>query len=214
MVRVISSREDGLLGPRTLQVQVQRRRVGLLGSRRWVNACPTSTVPVAETPGSAPLPTGPIADLPTPDPAPLAPGPVVDSQIPGPSGAGAQGAFNWREKRFFLTSQCPPTSEADEEPGIATLLEDATEEDATEEGAEIAASLEDAAEDNAEIAASLEDATEEEAHRMAGFQQLKPASQPERRSGKRKAKSLVSQAGAKTGRRTRSLERSAALSEN
>ena len=44
--------------------------------------------------------------------------------------------------------------------------------------------------------------------------QLKPSSQPERSSGKRKAKSSGSQAGAKTGRRTRSLERSGALSEN
>ncbi|CAL8283092.1 unnamed protein product [Gadus morhua 'NCC'] len=184
---------------------------------------PTPTVPVAETPGPAPLPTGPIADLPSPDPAPLAPGPVVDSQIPGPSGAGAQGAFNWREKRFFLTSQRQPTSEADEDRGIAASLEDATEEDAAEEGAEIAASLEDAeiaasledaAEDNAEIAASLEDAAEEDAHQTAGLQHLKPASQPERSSGKRKAKSHGGQAGAKTGRRTCSLERSGALSEN
>ncbi|CAL8388181.1 unnamed protein product [Boreogadus saida] len=156
---------------------------------------PTPTVPVAETPGPAPLPTGPIADLPTTDPAPLAPGPVVDSQIPGLSGAGALGAFNWREKRFFLTSQRPPTSEAEEEPGIAASLEDATEE-------------------GAEIAASLEDAAEEDAHRTAGLQQLRPASQPERSGGKRKAKSRGSQAGAKTGRRTRSLERSGALSEN
>ncbi|CAL8337509.1 unnamed protein product [Boreogadus saida] len=79
-------------------------------------------------------------------------------QIPGPSGAGAQGAFNWREKPFFLTPQRPPTSEADQDPGIAASLEDATEEDATEEGAEIAPSLEDA-----EIAASLEDAAEDNA---------------------------------------------------
>ena len=70
---------------------------------RMPGPAPTPTVPVAMTPGPALLPTGPIADLPTPDPAPLAPGPVVDSQIPGPSGAGAQGAFNWREKLFFLT---------------------------------------------------------------------------------------------------------------
>ena len=190
---------------------------------RMPGPAPTPTVPVAETPGPAPLPTGPIADLPSPDPAPLAPGPVVDSQIPGPSGAGAQGAFNWREKRFFLTSRRQPTSEADEDRGIAASLEDATEEDAAEEGAEIAASLEDAeiaasledaAEDNAEIAASLEDAAEEDAHQTAGLQQLKPASQPERSSGKRKAKSRGGQAGAKTGRRTRSLERSGALSEN
>ena len=147
----------------------------------------------------------------------------MDSQIPGPSGAGAQGAFNWREKLFFLTSQRQPTSEADEDRGIAASLEDATEEDAAEEGAEIAASLEDAeiaasledaAEDNAEIAASLEDAAEEDAHQTAGLQQLKPASQPERSSGKRKAKSRGGQAGAKTGRRTCSLERSGALSEN
>ncbi|CAL8238939.1 unnamed protein product [Gadus morhua 'NCC'] len=120
-----------------------------------------------------------------------------------------------------LTRQ--PTSEADEDRGIAASLEDATEEEAAEEGAEIAASLEDAeiaasledaAEDNAEIAASLEDAAEEDAHQTAGLQHLKPASQPERSSGKRKAKSHGGQAGVKTGRRTRSLERSGALSEN
>ncbi|CAL8357768.1 unnamed protein product [Gadus morhua 'NCC'] len=83
--------------------------------------------------------------------------------------------------------------EADEDRGIAASLEDATEEDAAEEGAEIAvsledaeiaASLEDAAEINAEIAASLEDAAEEDAHQTAGLQHLKPASQPERSSVK------------------------------
>ena len=174
---------------------------------------PTPTVPVAETPGPAPLPTGPIADLPTPDPAPLAPGRVVVSQIPGPSGARAQGTFSWREKQFG-TEIAALLEDAE----IAASLEDATEEGAeiaaSLEDAEIAASLEDAAEDDTEIAASLEDAAEEDAPGTAGLQQLKPASQPERSSGKRKAKSRVSQAGAKTGRRTRSLERSGALSEN
>ncbi|CAL8310926.1 unnamed protein product [Gadus morhua 'NCC'] len=119
---------------------------------------------------------------------------------------------------FFLTPQRPPTSEADEDPGIAASLEDATEGGAeiaaSLEDAEIAASLEDAAEDDAEIAASLEDAAEEDTHRTVGLQQLKPPSQSERSSGKRKAKSRVSQARAKTGRRARSLERSGALSGN
>ncbi|CAL8274493.1 unnamed protein product [Boreogadus saida] len=162
----VQSREDGLLGPRTLQVQVQRRRVGLLGSRRVgllgsrrrVNPVPHQHQRYLLR--RHPVPHHYQRDLlriyRNPDPAPLAPGPVVDSQIPGPSGAGAP-PFNWREKRFFLTSQRPPTSEADEEPGIGASLEDATEEDATEEdateeGAEIAASLEDAAEDNADVA--------------------------------------------------------------
>ncbi|KAK0155417.1 hypothetical protein N1851_002219 [Merluccius polli] len=63
-----------------------------------------------------------------------------------------------------------------------------------------------------EISASLEADAEEDAHRTAGLQQLKSASQPQRSSGKRKARSNASQAGAKTGRRTRSLERSGAVS--
>ncbi|CAL8285982.1 unnamed protein product [Boreogadus saida] len=64
------------------------------------------------------------------------------------------------------------------------------------------------------IAASLDADAEEEAHRTAGLQQPKPASQPEWSSGKRKARSSASQAGAKTGRRTGSLERSGAVSED
>ena len=74
---------------------------------------------------------------------------------------------------FFLTLQCPLTSAADEDPGIAALLEDATEEDP-------------------EIAESLGDAAEEDTHQTAGLQQLKLASQPERSSGKCKAKNSVS----------------------
>ncbi|CAL8347514.1 unnamed protein product [Gadus morhua 'NCC'] len=126
------------------------------------------------------------------------------------AGTGAQGTFSWREKQFG-TEIAALLEDAE----IAASLEDATEEGAeiaaSLEDAEIAASLEDAAEDDTEIAASLEDAAEEDAPGTAGLQQLKPASQPERSSGKRKAKSRVSQAGAKTWRRTRSLERSGAL---
>ena len=52
-----------------------------------------------------------------------------------------------------------------------------------------------AADEDPEIAASLEADTEEDAYRTAGLQQPKPVSQPERSSGKRKAKSSASQAG-------------------
>ena len=65
--------------------------------------------------------------------------------------------------------------------------------------------------DDPEIAASLEADAEEDAYRTAGLQQPKPVSQPER---KRKAKSSGGQAGARTGRRTRSLERSGVVSED
>ncbi|CAL8355659.1 unnamed protein product [Gadus morhua 'NCC'] len=52
-----------------------------------------------------------------------------------------------------------------------------------------------AADEDPEIAASLEADAEEDAYRTAGLQQPKPVSQPERSSGKRKAKSSASQAG-------------------
>ncbi|CAL8264748.1 unnamed protein product [Gadus morhua 'NCC'] len=71
-----------------------------------------------------------------------------------------------------------------------------------------------AADEDLEIAASLDADAEEEAHRTAGLQQPKPASQPEWSSVKRKARSSASQAGVETGRRTGSLERSGAVSED
>ena len=70
-----------------------------------------------------------------------------------------------------------------------------------------------AADEDPEIAASLEADAEEDAHRMADLQQPKPASQPERSSGKRKAKSSAGQAGAQTGRGMSSLASSGAVSE-
>ena len=134
----------------------------------------------------------------------------MDSQTPGRSSAGAQGTFRWQDQQF-LTPLRPPASAAHGDAQIAGSPEDAAED------AEVVASLEDAETvaslEDAEPAASLEGAAEEDAHRTAGLQQL-PTSQPKRSGRKRKAKSSASQGGAKTGRRTLSLERSGADSED
>lgn len=145
--------------------------------------------PVAELRAPAPTPPGHVADLRPPGPAPTPPGPVAVSHTPGP-GSTPSGPV--------VDSQTPgPSSAGAQRPFRWQEKQFAPTPPPTS-----------TADEDPEISASLEADDEEDAHR--NLQQPKSASQPQRSSGKRKARSNASQAGAKTGRRTRSLERSVA----
>ena len=128
--------------------------------------------------GPTPKPPGPVAELRTPGLVPTPPGPVADLLTLGPatipSGPIADsqttGPSSAGAQRSFRWQDKLFFPTPQQPPTIA-------------------------ADEDPEIAASLEADAEEDAYRTAGLQQPKPVSQPERSSGKRKAKSSASQAG-------------------